>query len=178
MAKKKTDNQDLQAYLDIYQSYINYKIHEGELVWSRFSGFVVAHSVFYAIIGQIITSSLPNKSPYLILASTLGLILGGLWYISTIRGFESVEFWSNASVEYANYIYKNFGIPNLFERGEKYFKKDEQVQFQLGHNKITIQRSWITRWSVSTRGTAYLSILFFLLSYFGVILVTIVGWIK
>lgn len=182
MTKGEIKNADkLQACLVVYKSYLDYKIHEGELVWSRFSGFVVMHSIFYAVIGQIIvTSPLLNKSYFLIIISILGLLLGGLWYLSTVRGFESVEFWSNAAMEYANYIRKKFDIHHVFEKGEEYFKLDQEVEFQLGHyNNLPMQRSKITRTvPINTRGTAYISILLIQLSYFVLLFVTLLGWIE
>lgn len=170
--------------LATFQTALSLKCHEGDLVWSRFNGFVPAHAIFFAVIGQILltkSAEFQYKSESLIIFSIIGLLLGILWLISTVRGFESVEYWNLVAVELAYKMEKIYGIQSIFDRGYNYFKKDLCVSFDIGLGEVThIRRSSFTRIMkvINTRWTAYLSIVSILVIYIFIISFTILGKFK
>lgn len=180
MAKKVNKEDGLQAHVTLYETLLSQKTHEGDLVWSRFSGFVVTHSIFFAVIGQILIAdpnNVPVKESLLISISILGLLLSILWLISTIRGFESVTFWTLSAVELSFKIQNEHGIDSVFRRGKKYFLEDGEVEFSVGEEKPRrAQRSPLTQQIIiNTRWTAYLSISFLLLSYIVILYLVFTG---
>ena len=84
----------LEELVSMFHSVIALKTHEGDLVWSRFNSFVVTHTIFFIIIGQILVvhPKLSYQNNAIVTISFVGILLSVFWLISTIRGFESVEF--------------------------------------------------------------------------------------
>lgn len=183
MAKATTSRKELlQTHLGMHQTYANYKTHEGALVWSRFSGFIINHTIFIAILAQIIASEgelwdIVNKSFYTVPISLVGFWLGFLWLVSTIRGFESVEFWSIAAVESAEKLKSEHGIQNVYEKGREYFRENREISFNIGNtSRYFMQRSCLTRFfGINTRWTAYLSIGTLLIVYIIIFVLSLVG---
>jgi len=167
-------------FISSYESAVQFKIHEGELVWSRFSGFMVAHTIFFLLIGQIIIErDLPiNRNMSLLLISIVGLILSFLWLLSTIRGFESVEFWSDASIELSNKQINN-PMAEVFKKGREYFKLNHGVYFDIGTGrKKYIQRSIVSQLiRINTRWISYLTIFIIFLCYLLIIVGLLMGLI-
>lgn len=166
-------NNTLDVILAKYQIAMNHRTHEGDLIWQRFSSFIVGHAILFALIGQFLTSdSLTNNYVYVRLVSGAGLILSLLWLLSTIRGFETLKYWTLCLREIEEKIPKQQYDVNLYLRGEKYFLNYETVRFNFGTSESkSIQRSFISRKvDINTKWTAYFSIGLISIAYLFIII--------
>lgn len=163
----------LSVLISMYESAISQSNHEGDLIWQKFNGFIVAHSILLAITGQIITSDkLINAHTYLFLISITGLLLGLFWLISTIRGYDALHYWQYSAIEIANKIFKENKQKNYYESGKSYFKDNQPVPFNFDYEDETIykQKSCFVKCipiikQINTEWTAYLSIIIIMILY-------------
>lgn len=163
----------------LYRSAINLMNHEGDLIWSRFNVFILANTVLFLLLGELIR--IDNKHISILVVSVVGFILTFLWLISTARGFEAMEYWACSIRETEEAILGKDPVISLFIRGEKYFKLNQQVSFKftLANNKeALLQRGCFTRCiPINTTWTAYLSMGLMLFLYIGVIVSYFYGWL-
>lgn len=147
--------------LSLYQSAINQSNHEGDLIWQKFNAFIVTHGILFALMGGVITTNGDlNKNILVLSISAVGFLLCLLWLISTIRGYETLEYWKSTGIELASKIFKNSGLLNYYERGYEYFMDYDQVSFDYGYKKSKLQRNCLSKMLkfINTRRTAYFSI--------------------
>lgn len=185
MANNKIPDNEISALVSLYETAIAQSNHEGDLIWQKFNGFIVTHSIFFFIIGQIITSDkLVNQHYYLFVLSIAGLILSFLWLISTARGYDALDYWQYSAIEIANKMFspKKNKFKNYYEQGYKFFQKYEQASFNFGYEvngekEVKLPRSCLTCLFklINTKLTAYLSIGLIMLIYFIVFVVSISG---
>lgn len=163
----------------LYSSAINLMNHEGDLVWSRFNVFILANTILFILIGELLKTN--NKQMSILVVSFVGLILTFLWLISTVRGFEAIEYWNCSIREIEEAISGKDAVINLFIRGEKYFKLNQQVKFKFNFangKEALCKRGCFTRCiPINVTWTAYLSIGLILLLYIGVIVLYFYGWL-
>lgn len=175
----KVNNGKFDKLCLLFQSVIALSNHEGDLVWSRFSAFIVTHAILFAFIGVLL--DVENRNIPIWSVATVGLIITFLWLLSTKRGFEAIEYWNYCAREIEESILdqeKKGGndILNLYIRGEKYFKLNQQVRFSFGDRKEKLlQRGCLTRCiPLHTRWTAYLSIGLILFSYLAIVFLDVI----
>ena len=172
---------ETQTLISLYESAMTQSNHEGDLIWQRFSGFIVTHGIFFALIGGIITSNtLNNPQIYIGILSVVGFLLSIFWLISTVRGFDALHYWQYSGIEIADNLYdylngnKRKKLKNYFNRGWDFFRNNEEVNFDFGYIKPKLQqklkRTGFTCFvykifKISTEWTAYISILLVMLLY-------------
>ncbi len=157
--------EDKDIVLEMYQTAHNLSNHEGDLIWSRFNAFIVVHTIFLIMFYQIFELKNFNFIPVTFkIISASGFLLTFLWLISTVRGYEALDFWNLSARELGDKISKDI---NLLKKGEEYFDKKRQVSFEMYNGEVKyIQKSCFTRLlRVNTKWTAYFSITIFLLLY-------------
>lgn len=162
----------------LYQSAINLSNHEGDLIWSRFSAFIVIHTIFFALIGFLLESTSKNRELFVLTISVAGFILVCLWLLSTIRGFKAIDYWNYCAREIEERLLGKDATINLFIRGEKYFKLNREVRFNFGKEEegTFLQRGCFTRCiPLSTKWTAYLSIGLILVLYLIIFFLPVFG---
>jgi hypothetical protein len=180
-------DEKISVLLKLYESAMTQSNHEGDLIWQKFSAFIVTHGIFFALIGGIITSkTLDDPSIYIFILSLVGFLLSIFWLISTIRGFDALHYWQNTGIEIADNLYdylrgnKHKELKNYYDRGWDFFKNDEEVKFDFGYKKpklqLQLKRTNFTRFiykifNVNTEWTAYISILLILLLYVIVLII-------
>ncbi|MEX2007460.1 MAG: hypothetical protein WD992_01690 [Candidatus Levyibacteriota bacterium] len=162
----------------LYQSAIALKIYEGTLIWSRFSAFMVVNTIIFTLIGLLLNNP---WSIYIPIASIVGIVLTFLWFLSTKRGFEAIDYWTHSIGEIEGKILENEKIPSPYIRGEEYFKQNREVEFIFSGSKSSkvLQRGCFTR-SLSflnTRMTAYITILLIIVIYILIIVSYFLGWL-
>lgn len=161
----------------LYESAISLKSHEGSLIWSRFSAFMIVNTLVFAMIGLLLEN---NKTIYIPIISIIGLILTSLWFLSTMRGFEAIEYWNSSIREIEERMLEGEVIPSLYIRGERYFKQNREVEFTFDDpkNPYILQRGCLTRcFHLNTRGTAYISIILILFMYLVILALYFFDWL-
>ena len=73
----------------LYATLSGFGFAEVQLIWMRYSAFLVAHSAFIGLIGR---GSFPDPSLVAILA-VAGLVLTGLWMAMNSLGWMNQNFW-------------------------------------------------------------------------------------
>lgn len=107
-------NQKLSNLTLLFQSAITLSNHEGDLIWSRFSAFIVANTIIFTLIGVILETSSRNIPIWAI--SIIGFIVTFLWLLSTARGFEAIEYWNHSAREIEEEILGENAKINLFTK--------------------------------------------------------------
>lgn len=167
----KQDKVNFDKLISLYESAISQSNHEGDLIWQKFNAFIVTHGIFFALLGGIITTNadnLHNKTFFILGISIVGLFLSSMWLVSTIRGYDTLEYWKYTGIEIANKIFQKVGLNNYYKRGNDYFMSYDQVHFDFGYKKPKLQRNCLSRKLkiINTRRTAYFSILTIIVVYF------------
>lgn len=94
---------DLENARSGYQAAVALWVHEGQGIWSKFTGMVYAHTILILTISAILTS---NKADDLCLVRVILCILGLLiciaWMIITARSFVYHDYYVKSAREIEN----------------------------------------------------------------------------
>lgn len=185
---KEVSSKETSVLISLYESAMIQSHHEGDLIWSKFSGFIVTNTIFFGIIGQIITSkTLNNPNQYVVVLSSVGFLLSFFWLISTKRGYETLYYWQYTGIEIASKIFnslKKSKLENYYKNGKSFFVDSKEVSFDFDYDKKKLSRSILTsiylkikdkKYFINTEWTAYLSILLIMLLYVIVFILSLNG---
>lgn len=150
-----------------YQSAIDLKIYEGELVWSRYGVMLTIHTIIVSVLGVLLKNDKGldlNLFWLLIPIGFIGMYFCFSWRKVTARGFATNKYWLYSARE-LEYLIKNPSI-KMTQRGED-FSKDQVVSFQFGpkhEDRLYFERPQQAR-GLTTEEYAYRIIYVFCLIY-------------
>ena len=143
-----------------YQAAIDLLVYEGELIWARFNAMLVANTIIITIIGFSISSSRP-LSVILVGMPILGMVLCGMWFFLTKRGFDYYKYWVFSARELEERLGSNF--VRTVSRGAE-FSSGRPVLFKLKGGDVSFQMSWAAR-RADVQRISLLSLVMFFLIY-------------
>lgn len=155
--------EDLRA---AYQNATALWVYEGNLVWSKFNAMLVANSVVAAVIGFAVGSAAQEALPRAMCG--LGLVLCGLWFVLTKRGFDNYAYWIFSARELEGYLGDQVVVVS---RGGTFADGDE-VTIPIETRSRDLRVSWISR-QFTASWIAYLVILVFAAIYIVFLLMSV-----
>lgn len=92
----KTDSNRIPFLMASYQSALQLKMYEGELVWSRYGVMLTIHTIFLSLAGILLKTESgidAHMLGILIPISFIGYVFCYFWLNVTARGFITNNFW-------------------------------------------------------------------------------------
>jgi hypothetical protein len=104
---------------------IQFKIYEGQLVWSRSEFMLLANTILLATITIFLSANNPNGL-VLIILSIFGFLLCTIWLEASIRSFAFGKFWTYCARE----IEQSGKNNSLLEKGND-FRENRTIEFNF-----------------------------------------------
>jgi hypothetical protein len=144
---------------------IQFKIYEGQLVWSRSEFMLLANTLLLATIAIFLSADNLNELVLMIL-SIFGFLLCVIWLEASIRSFAFGKFWTYCAREIEQ---SGKQIP-LLEKGND-FKENRTIEFNFkgkDGKKFQYRKPWLGRLFPTDIGLYFL-ILIFIILYLGLL---------
>jgi len=114
----------------LYESAIQFALHEGNILWARFSVVTLANSIVIFSFAQTLTNTRLSSAILAVILPIGGIVLCLLWIPLTERSFEYEQFYIFAARELEEKHFAPPGTEQFLTKGGRFSKGDE-IRFHL-----------------------------------------------